>query len=91
MADEKKFTLWCRKKIEVNTDPQRRCYNGCHFSSEMVWTRWEDLLDYKTEEAGEDTMKTFQRINPTHQYVLLPYGADPNKTLPHSVNPVLTS
>lgn len=25
----------------VNTDPQRRCYNGCHFRSEYQWTAWE--------------------------------------------------
>jgi len=30
-----------RNRIEVNTDPQRRCYNGCHFSSEVVWTSWD--------------------------------------------------
>lgn len=32
-----------RRLIEVNTDPQRRCYNGCHFSSAQVWTPWATL------------------------------------------------
>lgn len=32
-----------RRLIEVNTDPQRRCYNGCHFSSALVWTPWATL------------------------------------------------
>lgn len=32
-----------RMRVEVNTDPQRRCYNGCHFSSELQWTAWETL------------------------------------------------
>lgn len=29
--------LYTRRRIEVNTDPQRRCYNGCHASSELRW------------------------------------------------------
>jgi hypothetical protein len=32
-----------RTRVLVNTDPQRRCYNGCHFSSELRWTPWETL------------------------------------------------
>jgi hypothetical protein len=32
-----------RKRVLVNTDPQRRCYDGCHFSSELRWTEWESL------------------------------------------------
>jgi hypothetical protein len=34
-----------RRKVLVNTDPQRRCYNGCHASSEWVYTPWEDFED----------------------------------------------
>lgn len=30
-----------RNRVLVNTDPQRRCYNGCHFSSKWQWTAWE--------------------------------------------------
>ena len=41
-----------RKLIEVNTDPQRRCYYGCHASSELIWTAWEDL-----DEAAEDKIQ----------------------------------
>jgi hypothetical protein len=26
--------------IEVNTDPQRRCYYGVYAKSEMRWTEW---------------------------------------------------
>ena len=29
--------------IKVNTDPQRRCYNGCHAKFELVKTPWEVL------------------------------------------------
>lgn len=38
-------TIMRRKKHLINTDPQRRCYNGCHFSSELVWGPWE-VLEY---------------------------------------------
>jgi hypothetical protein len=37
--------IQCRTLIEVNTDPQRRCYNGVHAKSELVWTAWADLDD----------------------------------------------
>ena len=39
------MNLETRKKIEVNTDPQRRCYHGVHFSSEWIWTEWS-VLEY---------------------------------------------
>lgn len=68
------FTVWGRRKIEVNTDPQRRCYNGCHARSEMRWTEWYDLVDSRTMEDAEDTIRTFQRANPTHEYEILPRG-----------------
>ena len=32
-----------RQRYLVNTDPQRRCYNGCHFSSRLEWTNWAHL------------------------------------------------
>lgn len=67
-----RFTLTVRKQIEVNTDPQRRCYNGCHFSSEMVWTEWAEVCHPATKEGGEDTIRTFQSINPSHEYRLDP-------------------
>jgi hypothetical protein len=38
------FTIEKRRAREVNNDPQRRCYNGCHFSTEIVWSGWEMLV-----------------------------------------------
>ena len=32
-----------RSRRLINTDPQRRCYNGCHFKSELIWTPWATL------------------------------------------------
>lgn len=37
------YTILYRTLAEVNTDPQRRCYNGAHYSSELRPTPWEDL------------------------------------------------
>ena len=74
---DKQFTLWVRRKVEVNTDTQRRCYNGAHASSRLEWTAWEDLLDYSSQVAAEDTMQTFQKINPTREYKVLPIGIRP--------------
>ena len=52
-------TIEHRKRILVNTDPQRRCYNGCHFSSELIWTEWETL-----ESVGsEGRLKFWQELN----------------------------
>ena len=43
--------LYTRQRILVNTDPQRRCYNGCHFSSEWQWTPWEVLERFPAEKT----------------------------------------
>ncbi len=72
MTHPTRFTLLVRKQIEVNTDPQRRCYNGCHARSEMVWTEWAELTHPLNQEEGEETMSCFQNINPTHEYKLVP-------------------
>lgn len=63
-----KYAVWFRKRIEVNTDPQRRCYDGCHFSSRMVWTEWGRVCGYPTQEAAEASAATFKSINPDREY-----------------------
>ena len=40
-----------RQRILVNTDPQRRCYNGAYFSCELVWSAWADLETTTPEKA----------------------------------------
>lgn len=35
----------------VNTDPQSRCYDGCHFSSRTDWEEWRHWNDVPTLEA----------------------------------------
>lgn len=57
-----RVVLLRRKRIEVNTDPQRRCYNGCHFSSELRWTAWESL-DYFDAKHAEARLKFWRELN----------------------------
>lgn len=66
------YTLLGRKQIEVNTDPQRRYYNGCHASSKMVWTEWYDLGYPKSKEDGEISIALYKSINPGREYKLIP-------------------
>lgn len=57
------FKVITRRRIEVNTDPQRRCYNGCHFSSEFRWTEWETLDSGLTEEKARDKLTFWRELN----------------------------
>ena len=54
------YKILMRCKTLVNTDPQRRCYDGCHFSSELVWTDWE-ILEHEIEESALDRRLKFWR------------------------------
>jgi len=49
-----------RQRSLINTDPQRRCYNGCHYSSELVWTPWV-VLEYNVPPEREDQRLVFWR------------------------------
>ena len=51
--------LYTRRKILINTDPQRRCYYGCHAKSELVWTAWE-VLDYN---GTEQELTSWRELN----------------------------
>lgn len=64
----KRYVLQCKKATEVNTDPQRRCYNGCHFSSKMVWSDWYDVVSSDDKVDIEQSKANFQSINPTWKY-----------------------
>lgn len=76
-----KGTVYHRKLTLVNTDTQRRCYNGCHFSSELVWTNWgvlesnmpesrltfwRDLAAYAAKERGS-RVATEYKWEPSNQ------------------------
>lgn len=50
-------------QILVNTDPQRRCYNGCHFKSEMQWSAW-DWIEWSVKpEMVEDRLEYWRDLN----------------------------
>lgn len=52
-----------RTRILVNTDSQRRCYNGCHFSSEWQWTEWA-VLEYDIAKKGlEKRLEFWHKLN----------------------------
>lgn len=61
MASDK-LVMMTRRRQLINTDPQRRCYNGCHFSSELIWTPWEELA-FTTPEKAEDHLKWWRELN----------------------------
>jgi hypothetical protein len=51
------------RRIKVmNTDPQRRCYNGCNYSEALVWSDWEDL-ESCPEDRIEDRLKFWKELN----------------------------
>lgn len=54
------YIILTRQQVEVNTDPQRRCYNGAHAKSEMQWTPWTPLGYPKTQESGEQRIKSWK-------------------------------
>lgn len=49
-----------RRQTVVNTDPQRRCYNGCHASFEVHWTEWE-VVDFDIPEDRVEHRLAFWR------------------------------
>jgi len=56
------MVIQSRAKELINTDPQRRCYNGCHFSSELVWSPWE-LFEYVEPMAVESRLAFWRSLN----------------------------
>lgn len=64
----RKYLLMVQRTVEVNTDPQRRCYNGCHFSSEFVKQGWEVLDSSDNKEELERDAKSWQELNRHRRY-----------------------
>lgn len=61
-AEPVKVVLRRRHQFEVNNDPQRRCYHGCHFSTELVWGPWE-ILEWPLAEKAEERLKSWRELN----------------------------
>ena len=45
--------VWIRTRTVVNTDPQRRCYNGCNFSERVDLGEWRLFQTWDTVEFAE--------------------------------------
>lgn len=58
-----KFQVQCRGVAIVNTDPQRRCYNGVNFSEKKIRGEWEPFLKEPcaTKERAEYIARLFKR------------------------------
>jgi hypothetical protein len=52
-----------RKITLVNTDPQRRCYNGCYASAEYQWTHWDQIELNVPEEKVEERLTFWRELN----------------------------
>ena len=61
--DNRTYTIQRRKKVLVNTDPQRRCYNGAHFSYEFHWSGWEALNIGVSAETLESKLTFWRDLN----------------------------
>lgn len=60
----KSFIIETRSRIRVNTDPQRRCYNGAFFSSELIWGHWDWLeRGFKTEDEALERVQFWKELN----------------------------
>ena len=62
--------VWVRSRVVVNTDPQRRCYDGCNFSERTEWGPWALVAHYATPEDAESAARTFKSINPKREYAV---------------------
>ena len=57
------WNIECNFRVEVNTDPKRRCYNGCHAKSEIVTTPWELLVPNVSDEQIEKKLLFWRWLN----------------------------
>ena len=47
----------------INTDPQRRCYNGCNYSEKLVWGPWEELCFVEEGADPQETINWWKELN----------------------------
>ncbi len=68
--------VWFRKKVAINTDPQRRCYDGCNFSERVEWTAWGRIVGLPSREDALESARTYKEINPAREYEVRPVVGD---------------
>lgn len=57
------YHIYHRYQSFVNTDPQKRCYNGCHFSGEWQWSDWERVEYGVPSNKIDDRLKFWKELN----------------------------
>lgn len=57
------YRIEMQSQVLVNTDPQRRCYNGCHAKSELRRTEWEVLETSWPEDQIERRLTFWRELN----------------------------
>jgi hypothetical protein len=78
-----RHTVYSREQHEYNTDPQRRCYYGCHAKSEWRWTLWRPLYTLPTLEEAQESVEGWRHLALTAkprrlEYMYLPEDQNPN-------------
>jgi hypothetical protein len=68
------LVIQMRCRVEVNTDPQRRCYWGAHASSELVWTQWVDLESMKFMKPDTDPQERLKFWRELNDYAVSARG-----------------
>lgn len=57
------YNIEYRSVIEVNTDPQRRCYNGCYAKSEVYKLPWQ-VIEYEVSaDRVEQKLMHWRNLN----------------------------
>jgi hypothetical protein len=76
MTDQ--YTVYSREKHEHNTDPQRRCYEGAHFSSEWRWGPWKELSSPMPKKEADESVERWRSIGrKTCQFKAVKVGEEP--------------
>ena len=57
-----KYRIYARESYMENTDPQRRCYDGCNFKEEKQWTAWSPLGLCQDKEEADASVASWKRI-----------------------------
>lgn len=57
------YIIEVRRYSEVNTDTQRRCYNGCYAKSEIMAGPWEIMERVKTLDKAKERLVFWGELN----------------------------
>lgn len=57
-----KFHIYGRESYMENTDPQRRCYNGCNFKEEKRRSEWHLLGLCQNKKEADESVASWYRV-----------------------------